>query len=343
MTRPTSRSKKTSKTPAPRLLFTLGDPAGIGPEVVLKALLPLKLGGMDSMGVVGPRIFWDSAARHVGVLPPEPQGITVIEPDDVPEYSAEDVRKILFTGKVSVEAASLAVACVKKAVDLAEAAADRTAVITAPLNKAAFHKAGEKARGHTEWLADRFGTRTPVMLLTGGRLRVAVSTTHVPIRKVSAELDADHLVEQLLVLNEGLITRFGIEQPRIALLALNPHGGRGGEPDREERMLLGPAMEEARARDIDVDGLFSADSFFGRRQWRTFHAVMAPYHDQGITPVKIEANGAGVNTTLGLPIVRTSPDHGTAFDIAGRGVASEESVLAATRLAHELLDGTAGR
>jgi 4-hydroxy-L-threonine phosphate dehydrogenase PdxA len=127
--------------------------------------------------------------------------------------------------------------------------------------------------------------------------------------------------------------------PRIAILALNPHGGEGGEPDREEREILQPALERARREGIDAEGLFSADSFFGRRRWATFDAVVAPYHDQGLVPLKVEAVGAGVNTTLGLPIVRTSPDHGTAYNIAGRGVASEASTLAAARLAEQMLQG----
>jgi 4-hydroxythreonine-4-phosphate dehydrogenase len=144
-------------------------------------------------------------------------------------------------------------------------------------------------------------------------------------------------VKRLDVLTRGLSGRFGITRPSIALLALNPHGGIDGERGREERDLLEPAILTAREAGIDVSGPFSADAFFGNRRWTDFDAVMAAYHDQGLIPVKMEAAGAGVNLTLGLPVVRTSPDHGTAFDIAGSGTASPAATIAAARMAEQLL------
>ncbi len=323
----------------PRLIFTLGDPTGIGPEVVLKALLPLRLGWEVPMAVVGPTTFWELAARELGVLPPQSHGVEIIEPPVERALSSEEVRVLLFSGRTSVPAAQIAIASLRTACDLVAAEPDRRALVTAPLNKAAFHAAGEKAPGHTEWLAERLGAEMPVMLLVGARLRVALLTTHLPVRQVAEGLELEGILKRLRVLDQGLRHRFALPEPRIAMLALNPHGGMHAEADREEREVLQPALERARAEGIAVEGLFSADSFFGRRQWSSYHAVVSPFHDQGLVPVKMEAAGAGVNVTLGLPIVRTSPDHGTAFDIAGRGIASESAMLAAARLAHELIVG----
>lgn len=326
----------------PRILFTLGDPAGIGPEVVLKSLLPLHLGGLTSLGVVGPRRLWDIAAEETGVLGPEGQKVTVIEPPGSEDLTDEEIREVLFTGRVSAAAGRLALASIETAVRHAGEDPGGTAVVTAPINKRAFREAGVEAPGHTEWLAGHFGVPVPVMLLVGGGLRVAVGTTHLPLREVAENLDVDTLVDQLQILHTGLEVRFGLPEPRIAVLALNPHGGEGGEPEEEEREILLPAVRRARERGIQAEGLFSADGFFGRRTWESFQAVLAPYHDQGLIPVKMEAAGAGVNVTLGLPIVRTSPDHGTAFDIAGRGVASERAMLAAASMAGALLEGRGG-
>jgi len=327
----------------PRLLFTLGDPAGIGPEVVLKALLPLRLGWEVPMGVIGPAVLWEIAARDLGILPPSAHGVMVIEPSGFEGMTHEQARSLLFTGKPSTEAAQLAIAALRTACDLCCGDPEQVAMVTAPINKFAFHAAGETAPGHTEWLAERMDARMPVMLLVGGQLRVALLTTHLPVREVADALEPEGIALRLKVLDDGLRRRFGIAEPRIAMLALNPHGGLHAEADLEEHQVLQPALEQARAAGISIEGLFSADSFFGRRRWNAFHAVVAPFHDQGLVPVKMESAGAGVNVTLGLPIVRTSPDHGTAFDIAGRGIASESAMLAAARLAWDLLEGRGAR
>ena len=326
-----------------RLLLTMGDPAGVGPEVVLKALPALKREGLVSIGVVGPPVLWELAARQLDLPLPQEHEFDVLVPAALQDMDAGLGRDILFCGACVAEGARVAVACLETAAELASRSPRETAVITAPINKRAFHELGESVPGLTEWFAERFNVDTPLMLLVGGRLRVAVITTHLPLREVPGALTVDAAVKRLSVLHEGLQTRFGLQRPRIALLALNPHGGASGEGDREEREVLEPAMEKARTAGMDVDGLFSADGFFGRRQWEKYDAVMALYHDQGFTAVKMEAGGGGVNVTLGLPIVRTSPDHGTAFDIAGQGVAGEDSTVAAARLADGLLAGCGAR
>ena len=323
----------------PRVLFTIGDPTGIGPEVVLKALLPLRLGEHFTMGVVGPAALWEAASRELGVLPPELNQTEIIAPEGYEAMTEEEARALLFRGEPIAEAASVAIASLRTACDIVAADPGKSALVTAPINKHAFHEAGETAPGHTEWLAERLGAEMPVMLMVGGNLRVAVATTHVPLRDVATELEIPGLLTMLKVLNDGLKSRFGIEEPKIAMLALNPHGGADAEADIEEEQILGPALEQAAGSGIKVEGLFAADAFFGRKRWEHYDAVFAAYHDQGLIPLKMHAAGAGVNVTLGLPIVRTSPDHGTAFDIAGRGIASETSLIAASHLADALLTG----
>ncbi|MCK4771688.1 MAG: 4-hydroxythreonine-4-phosphate dehydrogenase PdxA [Candidatus Latescibacteria bacterium] len=327
----------------PRLLITMGDPAGVGPEVVLKALPVLVEEGLGPIGVVGPPVLWELAAAMLGLPRPQDHQIHIVVPESLQGMDNGLARDILFCGERTTTGASVALECLETAAEFASANPQKTAVITAPVNKRALHDAGVTTPGLTEWFGERFDSQTPLMLLVGGRLRVAVATTHIPLREVPSALTVEGIAGRLSVLHEGLRAQFGVDGPRIALLALNPHGGTGAEEDREEREVLEPAMLEARSGSVNVDGLFSADAFFGRRRWELYDAVMAPYHDQGLTAVKIEAGGMGVNVTLGLPVVRTSPDHGTAFDIAGKGVAGEGATVAAVRLADALLDGRGAR
>jgi 4-hydroxythreonine-4-phosphate dehydrogenase len=323
--------------PAPRLLLTPGDPSGIGPEVVLKAVAVLRKRGGPPITLVGPVRLWEAAADRLGLVPPEELEVELVEPE--PVVREQRLPELLFAGRSLPDGARLALRCLERAADLLETAPSRAAVVTGPVSKRGLHDTGLDVPGQTEWFARRFGVSTPVMMLVGGRLRVALLTTHLPLSRVAAALDPEGIVIRLRVLAGDLVERFGIDAPKMALLALNPHGGLDGERGEEERNLLEPALGTAREQGLDVAGPFSADAFFGRRQWEEFDAVVAPYHDQGLIPVKMEAAGAGVNVTLGLPVIRTSPDHGTAFDIAGSGTASEAATVAAARLAVRLLQG----
>ncbi len=324
----------------PRLLFTPGDPAGIGPEVVLKAVTILRESGPRSITLIGSDALWEMAADQLDLSPPSSLNVEVIPPDPaVPEDLISDV---LFSGRSSTGGAKLALSCLETAADILESSPRSTAVVTGPVNKQGLYDAGLDVPGLTEWFAERFQVEIPVMLLVGGRLRVALLSTHLPLSRVSSALNREGIegiTERLQILADGLSQRFGIDNPSIALLALNPHGGIDGERGAEEHDILGPAIENARDQGIVVSGPFSADAFFGRRQWETYDAVMAPYHDQGLIPVKMEAAGRGVNVTLGIPVVRTSPDHGTAYDIAGTGSALEAATVEAALLAERLLQG----
>ena len=230
-------------------------------------------------------------------------------------------------------------AAVTRAAELcAEGRAD--ALVTAPIHKAAIRKAGYDFPGHTEYLA-HLTSGTPVMLMAAGSLRIAVLTTHIPLRNVPDAVSVGSVQNMLVRLHRGLQSDFGLPSPRIALLGLNPHAGDGGAIGNEEGIYLLPAITLALSRGVNVEGPFSADAFFGRQAHKQYDAVLACYHDQGLIPFKTLAMGGGVNVTLGLPIVRTSPDHGTGFDIAGRGIAEPDSMIAAIRLAARIADNRA--
>jgi 4-hydroxythreonine-4-phosphate dehydrogenase len=214
-------------------------------------------------------------------------------------------------------------------------------MVTAPVQKSVINDAGIAFTGHTEYLADRCGVPRPVMLLAAGSLRVALATTHLPLRDVGAAITASSLDEILQILQHDMATRFGFARPRIGVCGLNPHAGESGHLGREEIETITPAIERARARGIDASGPWPADTIFTPRQLTQFDVVLAMFHDQGLPVLKHAGFGHAVNVTLGLPVIRTSVDHGTALDLAGTGKAEHGSLLAALRLASELAQAAA--
>jgi 4-hydroxythreonine-4-phosphate dehydrogenase len=213
-------------------------------------------------------------------------------------------------------------------------------LVTAPIHKGALYAAGFSHPGHTEFLAalcSKDGApRTPVMMLAHEELRVVPATIHVPLSKVPSLLSAELVLDTVRITAHDLRTRFGIASPRIGVAGLNPHAGEGGTIGSEELDIIGPAVQQLRFEGLDVEGPFPADTLFYLPHWRKYDAVVAMYHDQALIPIKTVAFENAVNVTLGLPIVRTSPDHGTAFDLAGTGGGSTASLLAAIRLADKL-------
>ena len=195
------------------------------------------------------------------------------------------------------------------------------------------HLAGSAAPGQTEMLLRLSGGEHVAMMLVAGAFRVALATVHYPLREVSRHLTMGVILEKLGVLHAALVTDFGIRSPRIAVLGLNPHAGENGILGTEEKEIIIPALKKARARRIRVEGPFPADAFFGMQEFRRYDAVLAMYHDQGLIPLKMSGFRIGVNVSAGLPVVRTSPDHGTAFDIAGKGLADPSSMNHAIQLA----------
>jgi 4-hydroxythreonine-4-phosphate dehydrogenase len=307
----------------PRLALTTGDPAGIGPEVVLKALAAPERPDADLL-VYGPLALLEERARRFSLRLPSTLGAEMV---DVP--AVDEVR----LGSPSLPGGRAAAEAVLAAAR--DALAGRVdALVTAPISKEALHIAGYHWPGHTEMLADAAGVSDVAMMFVGGGLRVALLTIHQSLRSVPDAIRPD-LVTRVVRLVHRELPRLGA-RGTIALCGLNPHAGEGGLLGSEEHAVLAPAVAILREEGIDVAGPFPADSLFVRAVRGEFAAVVAGYHDQGLIPVKLASFGKAVNVTLGLPFVRTSVDHGTGFDIVEKGTAQEGSFLEAMRLAVEL-------
>ncbi|MEZ5738942.1 MAG: 4-hydroxythreonine-4-phosphate dehydrogenase PdxA [Burkholderiaceae bacterium] len=311
--------------PAPDLLpiaVTLGDPAGIGPEIVLKALQaePWASGCI----VVGDAANLARQAASLGL--PMPAHVHRIDADENAE-----VRP----GEPGPLSGDIAYRSVLKAVGLQQSGRVR-AIVTAPLAKSAMQAAGHDFPGHTELLAALAGGVPVRMMLANDELRVVLVTIHLPLRAALDRLDESVILETLQIADRSL-RLFGLAEPRLAVAGVNPHAGEDGLFGREEIDLVAPAVRRARESGIQASGPWPPDTvFMMARGGRRFDAVIAMYHDQGLIPVKYNGIENGVNITLGLPYVRTSPDHGTAFDIAGQGIADPSSLLSALRMADEL-------
>ena len=289
--------------PKPRIGITVGDPAGIGPEIALKAAADPRV-----LEVCEPRLYGPHDPAALAAFP---------------------------SGRLSAEAGRAAYDAIVRAVRDAEAGTI-DAIATAPINKEAWALAGLEWRGHTDLLASLTNSGPAVMMFYSEPLRVVLATVHVPLREVPALLSPS-LLDFVIDRTAADLPRFGYPRPRIALAGLNPHAGEHGVIGDEDEAVLRPAVERARSdRGIDITGPWPGDTVFGRAAGGEFDVVIACYHDQGLIPVKLLAFGRAVNVTLGLPIVRTSVDHGTAFDIAGQGTADPSSMVEAVLLAAKL-------
>lgn len=273
----------------PRIGITLGDVAGIGPEIVAKALASGKLDKRFRYEVIGNPLTKRRA--------------------DAADWVVEGAKRCL--------------------------AGELAALVTAPISKKLLRDAGYRFEGHTELLAHIARTKRFAMMLVGGPLRVALVTIHVPLAKVPRLLSTKKIIE-VIELSHDMCRRFGIRHPRIGVAGLNPHAGESGLLGDEERRIIAPAVRRAARKKINVTGPWPADTLFHKAYHGEFDAVVAMYHDQGLVPLKMIAFDSGVNLTLGLPFVRTSPDHGTAFDIAGKNIARPDSMIAAINLAANL-------
>lgn len=309
------------------LVVTMGDACGIGPEIVLKACADRSLD--VPLRVVGDARWLAREAARLSLPMPSDVDDTVRLPDDLP------------VGRIDARAGDAAWRCIVRAAQLALRGEAR-ALVTAPIAKEAMHAAGHHFPGHTELLAELAGGVDVRMMLANPELRVVLVSIHVALREAVERLDSDSVLDTIRIAAASM-RRAGIERPRIAVAGLNPHAGEGGLFGREEIDIIGPAIAQARAEGIEVSGPFAPDTVFMRaRGMHEFDLVVAMYHDQGLIPVKYLGIDDGVNVTLGLPFVRTSPDHGTAFDKAGRpgpdghGLADARSLVAAIRQATAL-------
>lgn len=333
----------------PRIAVTMGDPAGIGPEIVLKAcrvLRPRAEAGELRLLVVGTESCLAEAAERLGLRLDAVRVERAAEADaPISLLQAADAEAPIPPGQVSAEAGRLAYAAIEAAVRAAMAG-EVEAIVTAPISKEALNKAGYAYAGHTELLAELTGSRDSVMLLAHGNMRVSHVSTHVSLADVPKRLTPERL-DRVIELTRDALVDLGIGAPRIAVAALNPHAGEGGMFGREDTTVTAPAVARWRARGLSVEGPVPGDTVFVKLRAGRYDAVVAMYHDQGHIPVKLlgfsvdPETGAwdslsGVNVTLGLPIIRSSVDHGTAFDIAGQGVANEQSMIEAIDFAVRL-------
>ncbi len=325
----------TAKGSRPVLALTMGDPAGIGPEIVLKALASPEVAAACRPVVVGDAGLLDrlraAVAPSLRLLPARAPSAA----DPGPAVEVIQPRPLSWkepvVGRVDAEAGRASLAYIEKAVSLAMAGAV-DAMVTAPISKEAVHLAGSAFPGHTEMLAHLTGARDYAMMLVGGKLRVSLATIHIPLRLVPLDLREDRLLT-VIRLTARALADMGLPGSRVAVCGLNPHAGEGGLFGDEEKRIIRPAILRAEAEGLLVAGPLPADTVFHRALKGEFEGVVAMYHDQGLGPLKTLYFDQGVNVTLGLPIVRTSVDHGTAFDIAGRGEANPGSMVAAIRLA----------
>jgi 4-hydroxythreonine-4-phosphate dehydrogenase len=323
----------------PTVAITIGDFNGIGPEVVLKSVVSARVRRVCHPVLVGPLDIFQWYATRLKLklhlqpvsndeqLPPG-RWLPVV---DLGIFHPRDVRFGVVSpvagtgaGMALHKAAEL---CIKKRVN---------AVVTAPVSKTALHLAGYTYAGQTEFLADLTGSENVTMMLLSKKLRIGLVTTHIPLREVASSITIEKVFATIVTVNSTLKNVFGLRNPRIAVLGLNPHGGEGGLLGTEEEKVVLPGIELAKTQHIRAFGPFSSDSFFGHSHSNGFDAVIAMYHDQGLIPLKLACFGSAVNFSAGLKITRTSPDHGTAFDIAGKGTANPSSMIEAISLAAEI-------
>lgn len=333
-----------------RVALSMGDPAGIGPEVSLRALTKANLRRQIRPILVGAPEVWAATARRLGmagnwqicrslealaaldgtswaVWPVAlPRGV-----ESIPPGKPRSRRLAAMCGDLSYRAVVEAARLVQGGY------AD--ALVTAPIAKEHWHAAGYPSPGHTELLASLAGNVPVRMMLAGPRLRVVLMTTHVPLRDVPRRVTVERVAETVDITDRALRQQFRIRRPRLAVAGINPHAGEGGLFGEEDERIVRPAVQKSRRAGVDVVGPLPADTLFYYAAQGAYDAVISPYHDQALAPFKLLHFRDGVNVTLGLPWIRTSPDHGTAFDIAGKGAADATSMAAAIALAVQLVLG----
>ena len=327
-------------TPLPLIALTAGEPAGIGPDLcVLLAQQPQT----ERLVVLADQQLLAQRAQSRGLpwrsLPFNPKNPPPFERGAMPVVHVP-LAAAVTPGKLERANAAYVLRTIEIAIDgCRDGRFD--AMVTAPVHKGIINDAGIAFTGHTEFLAARTRASHVVMMLTGGGLRVALATTHVAVKDIARRITPDSLERTLRVLQHDLTVRFGIAAPRIAVAGLNPHAGESGHLGREEIEIIAPLLERLRREGMQLTGPLPADTLFNRERVRDFDCVLAMYHDQGLPVLKYASFGSGVNVTLGLPIIRTSVDHGTALDLAGSGKVDAGSLREAIKLAAALARGKA--
>ncbi|MDE1466220.1 4-hydroxythreonine-4-phosphate dehydrogenase PdxA [Aurantiacibacter sp. D1-12] len=329
-------------TALPPLAVTIGDPAGIGPEIILKAWMAREAASLRPFFVTHGAEILEAAAQACDIDCPVigidgPEDARSAYRDGLPVWRRSERQ--YTPGKPHVSGARLAYKSLGQAIEYAFHGA-ASAVVTAPVSKSAIAEVDSDFIGQTELLAQslRLPLEHSVMMLAGPTLRTVPMTVHCAIADVPALLTQDLIVERTRIVARALQTDFGITNPRIAIAGLNPHAGEDGRMGTEEIEVIAPAIARLRGEGIDASGPHPADTLFAPHKRGTYDVAIAMYHDQALVPLKALDFDQGVNVTLGLPIVRTSPDHGTAFDIAGKGIARPDAMIAAIRMAGEIAE-----
>ena len=316
----------------PVIGFSCGDMNGLGPELIIKTLEDNRI-----LDFCTPVVFLSNKSINFyrKLLPEVNFPFTIIKDlarpnlKQVNVYNCWEEEVAITPGQLNETGGKYAFKSLKAAVEALQNNQVQ-GLVTAPIHKKNIQSAEFNYSGHTPYLKAAFGADDVVMLLVASNMRVGLVTEHVPVTEIGSHITFDTILRKLQIMNNSLIKDFGIDKPKIAVLGLNPHAGDEGLIGQEEETIIKPAIKEAKNNNLLAFGPYSADAFFARGQYEQFDAVLAMYHDQGLIPFKSLAIGEGVNYTAGLPVIRTSPDHGTAFDIAGKGIADQSSFLAAT-------------
>lgn len=337
--------------PVPPLAVSIGDPSGVGADVALSAWLQRKGLSLPTFLLIADPAQLSARAQHLGLNVPIATISTPTDACDVfdvklPVLPLKNTHKE-SPGKPLPENAAGVIEAIERAVALT-LSGETSAVVTCPIAKKPLYDAGFKHPGHTEFLAELASkhlgrTVIPVMMLAGPELRAVPVTIHIPLVDVPRLLTKDDILEVAYITAQELTDRFGIAAPRIAISGLNPHAGEGGALGKEDDAIIRPAVEELQREGINAWGPLPADTMFHAQARVTYDVAICMYHDQALIPAKALAFDETVNVTLGLPFIRTSPDHGTAFDIAGKGIARPDSLIASIRLAQELAENEARR
>ncbi len=313
-----------------RVGITIGDPSGIGAEITHKAIRKVK--GLADFLVIGDAWVWDKATRPSrgfarDSLRSQGQKVTGTEFIDL-----ENIKQKHFRfGKIAAEYGRASIEYLDKALELIKNKRI-DCLVTCPISKEAINKAGFNFSGHTEYFADRCKADNPVMMLLNGRLRFSLVTRHIPLKDVAARLKREGLKKTILLSHKALKNWFGVRRPRFIVTGVNPHASDNGVIGKEEIRIIIPVVKGLKEQGIFIDGPIGADTAIAAAAHKKYDCVIAMYHDQALIPLKLLGNANGVNLTIGLPFIRTSPLHGTAFDISGKNLASEDSLISAIKL-----------
>ncbi len=331
----------------PLIAITIGDFNGIGPEIVLRSITEPDINAICRPVLVGPYDIWQEAANlyipsanlmqmdDPKALNADYAGIPIL---DIEGYTIKD----LSPGRPSRKAGTAAVDAVIKSLDICQNGYAH-AMVTSPVSKESINLAGHSYVGHTDMLMDLTGTEAVTMMMVAGGFRIALVTVHVPIKAIAETITEREFMLKTKTAIDSLKNDFNIIDPRVAVLGLNPHAGESGLLGDEEKEIITPTIKRLSKEGYIVEGPFPADGFFGAKLHHNFDLVMAMYHDQGLIPLKLESFEFGVNYSSGLPVIRTSPDHGTAYNIVGRGIANLSSIVEAIKLAVSIIHNRAAK